>query len=145
MSYSQTQKGTSIFAGVAIAVVVYLIGMFTTLFKDMDFNPALFFPLVMLVVICWLFKSMTVEVDEKEIRHWFGDSFWKRSYPLNDVQKYSKVKVPWYRGYGIRWSGKGWLYRVAGSDGIELELTSGSIVIIGTSEPSKLFVAISEQ
>ena len=145
MSYTHTQKGIAVFAGVAIAMVVYLIGMTITIFEDMDFNPALLIPPVMLCVIYWLFKSMTVEIDEKEIRHWFGDSFWKKSYPLNDIKKYSKVEVPWYRGYGIRWNGNGWLYRVAGSEGIELELTSGSIVTIGTTEPLRLFVAISEQ
>jgi hypothetical protein len=46
-------------------------------------------------------------------------------------------------GWGIHYYGKGWLYNVAGLDAVEIRLTSGRRLRIGTDEPEVPCEAIS--
>jgi hypothetical protein len=90
----------------------------------------------------WLFGSLTVEVDEEEVRHWFGPGFWKKSYQLLDIETAKVVRNSWFWGWGIRLTPNGWLYNVSGLDAVQLQLRSGRTLRIGTDDPQGLVEAI---
>ena len=51
-----------------------------------------------------------------------------------------------YGGWGIRYApfGKGWAYNVHGSQGVQLELTNGKRILIGSQRAEELARAIGE-
>ena len=98
---------------------------------------------VLLLFMTWLFGSLTVEVDEEELRHWFGPGFWKKSYQLLDIESAKVVRNSWFWGWGIRLTPHGWLYNVSGFDAVQIQLRSGRTFRIGTDYPQGLFEAIS--
>jgi hypothetical protein len=93
--------------------------------------------------LTWLFGSLTVEVDDEELRHWFGPGFWKKSYQLLDIESATVVRNSWIYGWGIRFTPHGWLYNVSGLDAVQLQLRSGRKLRIGTDDPQGLIEAIS--
>jgi len=97
----------------------------------------------LLLFMTWLFGSLTVEVDEEELRHWFGPGFWKKSYQLLDIESAKVVRNSWFWGWGIRLTPHGWLYNVSGFDAVQIQLRSGRTFRIGTDDPQGLFEAIS--
>ena len=97
----------------------------------------------LLLFMTWLFGSLTVEVDDEELRHWFGPSFWKKSYQLLDIESSTVVRNSWFWGWGIRLTPNGWLYNVSGLDAVQLQLRSGRKLRIGTDDPQGLVEAIS--
>ncbi len=107
-------------------------------------KPALLLGLPITLMILALWWSMTIEVTHTMLHHHFGFGFWKKSYPLNDVAAVSKEKTHWYNGYGIRYVGTGWLYTVSGSDAIQITLTSGDNILLGTDDPDGLLGALSQ-
>ena len=98
---------------------------------------------VLLLFMTWLFGSLTVEVDEEELRHWFGPGFWRKTYMLQDIESANVVRNSWFWGWGIRLTPNGWLYNVSGLDAVQLQLRSGRKLRIGTDDPQGLVEAIS--
>ncbi len=96
-----------------------------------------------LCLLTWLFGSLTVEIDDEEVRHWFGPGFWKKSYPLFEIESASIVRNSWIYGWGIRFTPHGWLYNVSGLDAVQIQLRSGRKFRIGTDDPQGLIEAIS--
>jgi hypothetical protein len=52
------------------------------------------------------------------------------------------VRNPWYYGWGIRITPDGLLYNVSGTRAVEITLTDGSKLRLGTDEPEALCQAI---
>jgi hypothetical protein len=90
------------------------------------------------VVLALLFGALTVEVDDEELRVWFGTGLIRKQIPLADVASCRQVKNEWWYGWGIRYFGRGWLYNVSGLDAVELNMRDGSVLRIGTDEPEEL-------
>ena len=124
-------------------MVVCLFGLYRMLEDPETTDLYITMPFMVLLIILWLFRTMTITVDHNELRHWFGPSFWIKHYPISQISKFKPVTVSWFNGYGIRWIGKGWLYRVSGAEGVELELKNGAVVILGTNDASALCEALS--
>lgn len=88
------------------------------------------------------FRSLTVEVDDEELRIQFGDGPIRKSFLLSEVATCKAVRTTPLQGWGIHWTGAGWLYNIYGLDAVELCLTNGKKVLIGTDEADKLTAAI---
>ncbi|MBI4533421.1 MAG: hypothetical protein HY711_05685 [Candidatus Melainabacteria bacterium] len=91
------------------------------------------------------FRSLTVEVNDRNVNLRFGDGLIKKSFPLKDICSAEVVRTTPWQGWGIHWCGSGWLYNVYGLDAVEVIFNSGKRVFIGTDEPEKLTAAIKEQ
>lgn len=90
-----------------------------------------------------IFSTLTVMVTEREIRLFFGPvPVIKRRIPYDTIARFSRVKNPWYYGWGIRWVPRGILYNIAGFDAIEIILHSGRRILIGTDDPEYLTEAL---
>jgi hypothetical protein len=88
------------------------------------------------------FRSLTIEVDDRELRLQFGDGPIKKSFPLADLTSVKSIRTTPLQGWGIHWIGTGWLYNIYGLDAVELCFANGKRALIGTDEPDKLAAAV---
>ena len=96
----------------------------------------------LLVIIAVLFSSLTVEVGGEELRFHFGPGFWRKRIALAEVAAATATQNSWWEGWGIRFTPRGMLYNVSGTNAVEIEMRSGQRFRIGTDEPEALVEAI---
>ena len=96
----------------------------------------------LLVIMAVLFFTLTVEVDDGELRFHFGPGFWRKRIALGEVKAVTPTQSSWWEGWGIRFTPRGMLYNVSGTNAMEIELRSGRRFRIGTDEPEALVQAI---
>jgi hypothetical protein len=96
----------------------------------------------LMVTVAVLFSSLTVEVSEGELRFHFGPGFWRKRIALGAVTAATPTQNSWWEGWGIRFTPRGMLYNVSGTNAVEIELRSGQRFRIGTDEPEALVQAI---
>ena len=70
----------------------------------------------------------------------------RRDIPLSDIYRweartYNPIRD--YGGWGIKVGRRGWAYNVSGNRGVELELTNGKKLLIGSQRSEELSAAIS--
>ena len=97
--------------------------------------------LVAVALLVANFGLLTVRVDEREVRWSFG-ALPGRRIPLERIADVQTERSPWYWGWGIRWTPRGWLWRSAGLDAVWLTLTDGKRVGVGSEDPRDLERAI---
>jgi hypothetical protein len=95
--------------------------------------------------VAYSFRSLTVEVDDNELRLQFGDGPIRKRFALADVTGVKTTRTSPLYGWGMRFTFDGWLYNIYGLDAVELSLSGGKRVLIGTDEPEKLAAAINER
>jgi hypothetical protein len=137
MHYSHTQKGTLIKILIAGAIVI-LLGIAGSNGWNAPLKLWWYGIVLLLILVMWLFGSLTVEVNEEELTHFFGPGFWKKTYLLNEIESVKQVRNSWIFGWGIRITPHGWLYNVSGLDAVEITLRSGKKFRIGTDQSSEL-------
>ena len=97
---------------------------------------------VVLIAVALAFSSLTVEVNESELRWYFGPGFWSYRLPLPEIETAALVRNRWWYGWGIR-RGPGFrLDNVSGLDAVELRLKSGEVRRIGIDDPLALAAAL---
>ena len=134
-TYQHTQSGKTILAFLGVA----LAGTVAGLILSGGAATWILAPMIgLLLIVGWLFSSLTVSVDGGVMSWWFGPGFWKKRIAIDQIQSFARVENPWWWGWGIRYYGKGWLYNVSGRDAVELVLQDGKHVRIGTDEPDAL-------
>jgi hypothetical protein len=89
------------------------------------------------------FSRLTVSVDGARVVAAFGYGWPRRVFDAADITAVRPVKNKWWYGFGIRRLSRGWMYNVWGLDGVELELSSGTVFRIGTDEPDVLASIVS--
>jgi hypothetical protein len=90
------------------------------------------------------FAWLTVVVDDRDLRFWFGPGLIRRSFPIPEIRRCDVVKNSWMYGWGIHLTPRGWLYNVSGLEGVEVELSGGKQFRLGSDEPAELCRAIRE-
>ena len=135
--YKHTQIGYLLLIsyGVAALFMVYLNVM-------VDFHPLAFAGLIIILIVLRVFSRLTVTIDDQIIKVEFGLRVIRRVFPLNEIEVYRVVRNPWYYGWGIRLTPRGWLFNVSGLSAIELEMKNGKRYRIGTDEPENLAKAL---
>ena len=132
MSYQHTQSGTLIVAAMLAAaiLVVVPIGCFL--------DPHAFLIAPILLVTCWAFSSLTVEITDTELRWHFGPGLIHKRIRLADIASAKPVRTNFLEGWGIHYSRFGWLYNVSGCDAVAITLHTGKRFALGTDEPQAL-------
>jgi hypothetical protein len=97
---------------------------------------------VLLVVVAWLFSSLTVSVSENELQWSFGPGLLSFRMALADIAGVSIVRNSPLNGFGVRMRPGFRLYNVSGLDAVELRLKNGDIRRIGTDDASGLAAAL---
>jgi len=93
-------------------------------------------------VMLALFSTLTVVVDDRTVRLWFGLGSLRREVMLDEVTAARRVRNSWHAGWGVRAIPGGRLYNVGGRDAVELTLDDGRVVRVGTDQPDALLAAV---
>lgn len=135
--YRSTQFGFAIVATVGAALLlVAAIGVQT------GWHPVSAVVLVVLTGVLLLFWSLTIEVDQMQLRCFFGPGLIRRDIPLHEIVSARAVRNRWYYGWGIRLTPHGWMFNVSGLEAVELGLASGRRFRIGTDRPGEVVAAL---
>jgi hypothetical protein len=94
------------------------------------------------VILAWLFSSLTVEMNDNELRWHFGPGLWTYQIARAEIDSVRTVRNSWLNGFGIRMRPGFRLYNVSGLDAVELRLKTGDIRRIGTDDPNGLAAAL---
>lgn len=136
MPYRHTQRGTWIVLPcLALAVVCAVIAWRTGQWLAVA-------AIVVELAVAIVFSSLTIELDEGELRWYFGAGFWSYRLPLADIEMATVVRNRWWHGWGIRTAPGFRLYNVSGLDAVELRLKSGDVRRIGTDDPLRFAEAL---
>ncbi len=139
-TYRHTQHARWILAPLCVAAVIALVAA-------MAVNELMFWLICLACaastgMIAWLFSSLTVEVDDQNLKWFFGPGFWRKSVARSDIVHASAIRTQWWHGWGIRYTPMGWLYNVYGLDAVAVARQSRRPVLIGTDEPDALLGAL---
>lgn len=137
MTYHHTQYNRIIIWGAGAALVgLVLMGLATEL------NPLVGFAFGLPAVFFTIFHALTVHVEGRTIGLRFGWGWPLIAIPIDQIRDVCVVESPPADGWGIRPIPNGVLYRIAGRMAVELQLTEGRVVRIGTDQPDELARAI---
>jgi hypothetical protein len=135
--YYHTQRGTLMLAAMLFAAIVWA---FVTM--PLSGRWPVWAVAIGFLVLAWLFSSLTVEVNEHELRWYFGPGIWRYRIALDEIENVRTVRNHWWNGFGIRMGPGFRLYNVSGLDAVELRLKTGDIRRIGTDDPQGLATAL---
>ena len=138
-TYSHRQIGKIQIWASIIAVIIILITSF--------FTPEILFLLIIVVLalVCGLllFSTLTVEVTQAGIRIAFGPvPVIRKMITFDQISDFARVESPWYYGWGVRPIRNGKLYNISGYEGVEIRLTTGKRLRIGTDDQDGLIEAL---
>ena len=139
MPYHHTQRGILI----VVVCLAFAVLAAATVWRSGHWSAAV--TLIALVAAAIVFSSLTVEVNGKELRWYFGPGFWTYRLPLDEIETVAAVRNHWWNGFGIRMRPNFRLYNVSGLDAVELRLKSGDVRRIGTDDPQGLSAALNSR
>ena len=129
--YKHTQFGTAITTAMVIMFGILIgLGCFVA--------HQFFITAPLLLLVAWLFGSLTIEIGERDLRWHFGPGLIHKNVLLSDIVSAIPVRTTVLNGWGIHLTGYGWLYNVSGFDAVALTLRNGKSFALGTDEPQKL-------
>ena len=140
--YEHTQPGTLMIAVFVISAVV------CTAIAYGDTGAARWVAgalAVGMIVLAWLFSSLTVTVSGNEVRWYFGPGAWDYRVALADIVSARPVRNSWVNGFGVRMAPGFRLYNVSGLDAVELKLKDGNVRRIGTDDAPGLAAALQRE
>ena len=135
--YSHTQRGTLI-------LVIMLVLSATLAILGCLLTPLALISVPVLLAAGWLFKSLTIQVDQDRLRWQFGSGIIRKSVRTQEIASARSVRTNILEGWGIHLSRFGWLYNVSGYDAVAITLTSGKRFALGTDQPGELVRAIND-
>ena len=100
--------------------------------------------LVILLISLVLFATLTVVIEKDALEIRFGPGVIRKKFLLKDIESCQVVKNPWYYGWGIRLTPRGWLFNVSGFYAVEIRMKNGKKYQIGTDVPHDLEKAIQQ-
>jgi hypothetical protein len=137
--YEHTQPGTLMIVVLAVGAIVCA----AVAYGDSGASRWLAGALAVgMLMLAWLFSSLTVIVDDNDVRWYFGPGAWNYSTALADIETARPVRNSWLNGFGVRMASGFRLYNVSGLDAVELKLKDGNIRRIGTDDPAGLAAAL---
>ena len=136
--YKNIQLGYTII----VALVLVQIAMSCAVTNEYLPMKAYILGSLLLALLAFIFCTLTTQVKDKELKWYFGLGLIKKHLSVDEIVSYRKVRNKAWWGWGVRYTGNGWLYNVSGLNAIELKLTDDKLVRIGTDEPDELLAAL---
>ena len=93
---------------------------------------------IVMVISAFAFSSLTIAVREGQLSWWFGPGLVKKTVPLSTIVSAEPTTTSILNGWGIHFTGRGWLYNVAGRQAVLVTRQGGKRFLLGTDEPDSL-------
>jgi hypothetical protein len=90
----------------------------------------------------WVWGSLTVSIQDGQLRIRFGLGWPRKTVPLSDISDVEITRTSFFEGWGVHRTRRGWLYNVSGYDAVLLRLASGRSMLVGSDEPRRLKAAL---
>ena len=129
-TYQHTQPATTIINCMLVMILIFAIGTV--------FLHQLIIATILIPIVTWLFRSMTIEISDSELTWYFGSGFPLKRVPLSEVVSAEPVRTTIWDGWGIHYTPRGWLYNVSGRGAVVITLRKGKRFCLGTDEPEVL-------
>lgn len=156
--FRQTWIWVGLLPASLLMLVIFGIGLYQQFYLGKSFgnNPMSDTALVVVATIAGLFAvgmpflfykmKLSVQLDTHHLLIRFSPFVQKR-FLLSDIARWEARTyhpIREYGGWGIRYAGRkrGWAYNVNGNRGVQLELTNGKHLLIGSQCPEELAAAI---
>ena len=137
--YKHTQIGYLLLTAYGAVILIII-----SLFIFTDFKLQAMIGLFIMLIALGIFAAMTVKVSDQKMKIQFGLGAIRKEFLIRDIETFREVKHPWHYGWGIRYTPRGWIFRVSGNSGIDLQMKSGKLYRIGTDEPQVLAKVLSQ-
>lgn len=147
MQYEKTQIGWIMIYvfGILLALLISSRMIFWETTKLPD--SFLIVAVAILVLFLLMFYQLKIKIDETAIHVIFGIGLIKIRIRPQEISNLESLKVPWWYGWGIRLTPKGWLYNVHGNKAVYFNYTSAGKakrVLLGTEDSENLIKALHE-
>ncbi len=106
-------------------------------------NPAAPAGSAILLLALANFYKMTVYVDEEFLGFSMGIGLIRKKFRLGEINSVSELRSSWLSGWGIHYTGGGWLYNVNSLQAVEFKFKDGKRCLLGTDDPEGLAAAVS--
>jgi hypothetical protein len=97
---------------------------------------------VVLGGVAYAFSSLTVEVTAEELTWRFGPGVFRGRVPRVDIIAATPVENPWWWGWGVHLTPRGWLYNISGLRAVEIALRDGTTFRLGSDDAAALARAL---
>ena len=101
-------------------------------------------PVLVVTPIMVVFSRLTVTVTRAELHLAFGLGRPCRTFERARIASAEPHRIPWWYGFGIRRTPKGWMWNVRGLDTVLITHTDGAF-LVGTDEPERLAATLSRR
>jgi hypothetical protein len=129
-TYQHTQPAITIIRAMTVMILIFAIVSI--------FVHQVLISIIVIAIITWLFRSLTVEVSDTELTWYFGSGFPLKRVPLSEVVSAEAIQTTVWDGWGIHYTRRGWLYNVSGRGAVAITLRSGKRFCLGTDEAEEL-------
>ncbi len=137
--YRHTQLGPVIFLSTKPGAAALLAG---AAYFDGE-AAAVFLTLVaVLGGVGYGFSSLTVEVTAEELTWRFGPGVFRGRVARADIVGATPVENPWWWGWGVHLTPRGWLYNISGLAAVEIIMRDGRTFRIGSDDSAGLARAL---
>jgi len=140
IAYRNSQMGYLIIAALVAGIILTLA---TTSLETIGLTHYMI--VLVLIMVLVMFYKLNVVVDRGVIVCSFGQGLFSKTIRARDLADCQVITVPWYYGWGIRLTPKGWMYNIAGTQAVELSFKTGKKFIIGSNEAESLCEAIQDE
>ncbi|HTK52005.1 MAG TPA: hypothetical protein VL308_08980 [Gemmatimonadaceae bacterium] len=138
--YSHTQRSAPalfLFSFAALALIAPLLGGALAA-APAGARIAVIAAAIVMVISAFAFSSLTIAVREGQLSWWFGPGLVKKTVPLSTIVSAEPTTTSILNGWGIHFTGRGWLYNVAGRQAVLVTRQGGKRFLLGTDEPDSL-------
>ncbi len=147
MTYRHKQLGFVTISAFAIAFLIVIDLLVLAIMFWKDGTPLWVILLLalaaLLMIVCgFLFSSLTITVSKGRLEWYFGPGFLKKCLPVDEISTIMVTRSKWWQGWGVRRIRGGRLYSVSGLRALELQLSDGQHIRLGSDEPEKLAAAL---
>ncbi len=144
MSAADVRYRSSQISWPAIVPLVAVAAVIAVVFVRAQFAAGMWLFFGVWAVVLLLFSALTVTVTDDSLVAAFGVGLVRKRVRFADVASFSRVRNPWYYGWGIHYFPGGTLYNASGLSAIEFRMSSGRYVRIGTPDPDGLASALQQ-
>jgi len=122
-----------------MGVVVVLALVVELWFDGVAITLVVAVPILLIVWFGYLTVGrLTITVDDNTVRVFYGWGWPSTRLRVGDIGSVRAVRNSLWTRFGPWWNGRSWVWSVGGPAAVEIELTSGRSMRIGTDSPDEL-------